>query len=119
MREKLADVLSLFIERYHLQETDDSAGRDAIRAAMRGDLSIPALRRILTEDYELYPQYKGRVLAILDAIEEEPEAVAAPSDDEDVASEPGVPADGEDATTTEEEPEAPRPIRRATRNRPR
>jgi hypothetical protein len=68
MSERLADVLSLFVERYRLQDTDESAGRDAIKAAMRGDLPIAELRRILTEDYELYPQYRGRVLAILDAI---------------------------------------------------
>lgn len=75
----LEEVLALFMQRFGLQEPDDSRGVRAIQGAMRGDVTIAELRRVLTEDYELYPQYEGRVLAILDELESVAAVTARPA----------------------------------------
>lgn len=66
----LEEVLVLFMQRYGLTEPDDSAGVAAIQGAMRGSVTIAALRGVLTEQYDLYPHYEERVLTILRDIDE-------------------------------------------------
>jgi hypothetical protein len=91
----LEEVLALFCQRYGLDGPDDSAGVRAIQGAMRGDVSIAEVRRVLTQDYELYPQFEGRVLAILDEIDQTVAAVDAV-----------IPVAEEAAATEVEQPEA-------------
>ena len=65
-KEKLTDVLSLFVERFKLTEPYDSAGAAAIQAAIDADEPDIASLRATLAQYDLYPQYKGRINALLD-----------------------------------------------------
>lgn len=85
--------MALFCARFGLKEPDDSRGCQAIRGAMRGAVSIAELRRVLTEDYELYPHYESQVLTILAELEETTAAV-----------EPEPPASGEPAAVAVAQP---------------
>jgi len=113
---QLEQVLSIFIERYRLKPTDESRGRDAIQAAIDAGAAadIAGLRRMLTEDYELYPQYRSRVMALLDEAEhgmEAPASVrAAPAELEP----PTTTTDDEQTVSDElaEAEETPAPTRR-------
>ena len=92
--QRLSDVLSIFCERFHLNGPDDSAGCVAIQSAIMGKTSIAEVRRVLTEDYDLYPHLRGRALALLDACEvpasaeEAPLATAEPPAEEPIAEVP-------------------------------
>ena len=70
VKNPLDEVLSLFIERYKLSEPYDSAGVTAIKAAIAAGkkADIPALRATLAE-YNLYPQFEGRIRALLNSVE--------------------------------------------------
>ena len=69
-KKALEQVRALFEARYRLAKGDDSVGAAAIRAAIESDNpDIAELRRLLTEDYNLYPTYEQRVVALLDNID--------------------------------------------------
>ena len=114
---QLEQVLSIFIERYRLKPTDESRGRDAIQAAIDAGAAadIAGLRRMLTEDYELYPQYRSRVMVLLDEAEQRMEA---PASVRAVPAELGPPTTIDDEQTeaadndTAEAEETPAPTRR-------
>lgn len=78
LKGQLERVLSLFIERYRLRPSDDSRGVDAIKTAIAaGDKAdIVGLRRMLTEEYNLYPHYQGLVDKVFDEIAAHPPEVA-------------------------------------------
>lgn len=86
----LEEVLALFCQRYGLTEPDDSAGVRAIQGAMRGSVTIAELRNVLTTKYNLYPQYEGRILAILDSLDAATETTETVSTDAAVIVEPEV-----------------------------
>ena len=68
-KERLEQVLNLFVERFGLRPPYDSEGAKAIQEAIASKHpDIDGLRRLLTEDYNLYPQYEPQVLALLDAM---------------------------------------------------
>lgn len=111
--ERLDQVLSLFVERFHLGPQDESRGADAIRAAIAaGDSAdIAGLRVLLLEKYTLYPQFEPRIRALLDACESsavgEVEADETGTDEAEV-SESVLPVAEEDtsATIESDEPDA-------------
>src|SRR4051812_47251560 len=121
--EKLAASLNavraLFIERYRLSPSDDSAGLRSIERAIAAgpDVSIANLRSMLSQ-YNLYPQYEVRMADLLSdaeaALSEQPEESPATAQigEAPVSEEPA----SADADAAPVEPE-PTPITRATRVR--
>lgn len=85
VREKLEEVKAIFVARFKLGPTGDSGSRGyvAIQEAIDSDTpDIAGLKRLLLEEYELYPQYAPRVRALLDAcdVEDVPASAEAASD---------------------------------------
>lgn len=105
-KERLEQVLNLFVERFGLRPPYDSEGARAIEEAIASKHpDIDGLRRLLTEDYNLYPQYEPQVLALLDAIKEEAAAVSV-----------SRPAETDTAVTQEAEPSPKKaPVKSARR----
>lgn len=101
----LEEVLALFCERYGLKGPDDSEGCRVIQAAISGTASIAQVRQVLTTKYELYPQIEGRVLEILDSLEE-----AATETSETASTDAAVVEEPEAALPTP--PPAPTPAKR-------
>lgn len=91
-KKKLEEVKTIFCARFKLPaDHEGSAGLDAINAAIEADYpDIAGLKRLLLEQYELYPQYAPRVRALLNSLEvpaSEAEAeVSDPASEDDTAS---------------------------------
>lgn len=105
VQKSLESVKALFIERYRLQPSDDSAGLRSIERAIASGagVSIANLRGVLSQ-YNLYPQYEMRMATLLSEAE-----AALTEEDESPATAQLSEAPVEDPEAEDEAPAEPGP----------